>query len=66
MLGVLDPADISGEPEQSTIPSSIKGQLDWDKYIFGEFLVCPLTRSEPGKTQTICIESGKHLIVCKR
>jgi hypothetical protein len=66
LLGVLDLEDISGEPGPSTIPEAIEKQLDWDKYIFGDFLVCPLSRSEPGRMQTICIESGKNLIVRER
>lgn len=66
LLGVLDPEDVSGEPGQSTIPATIKGKLDWDKEIFGDFLVCPLSRSVPGRMQTVCVESGKNLIVRKR
>ena len=66
LLGVLDPENISSEPGPSIIPASILGQLDWDKFIFGDFLVCPLTRSQPGRMQTICIQSGKHLLVRRR
>ena len=66
LLGVLDPEDVSGELGPSTIPASVRRQLDWDKEIFGDFLVCPLTRSKPGRMQTICIESGKNLIVRQR
>src|SRR5213080_3389214 len=66
LLGVLDPENISRPPEQSIIPASILNQLDWDKLILGDFLVCPLTRSQPGRMQTICIQSGKHLLVRRR
>jgi hypothetical protein len=66
LLGVIDPEDISGEPGPSTIPTSVRGKLDWDKDVFGDFLVCPLTRSRPGRMQTICIESGENLIVRER
>ena len=66
LLGVLDPENISGEPGPSILPASIREQLDWDKEIFGDYLVCPLTRSKPGRMQTVCIESGKNLTVRKR
>ena len=66
MLGILDPEDISGMPGPSTIPASIEKQLDFNKHIVGDFLVCPLSQSRPGRMQTICIESGKHLIVRQR
>jgi len=63
LLGVLDRENISSPPGQSIIPASILNQLDWDKLILGDFLVCPLTRSQPGRMQTICIQSGKHLVI---
>jgi hypothetical protein len=66
LLGVRDPEDISGVPGPPTIPASIRGLLDFNKEVFGDFLVCPLTRSEPGRMQIICIESGKNLIVRER
>jgi len=63
LLGIIDPKDTSNAPGPSVLPEEIKGKLDWDKNVFGDFLVCPLTRSQPGKMQTVCIESGKNLIV---
>lgn len=66
ILGVRDSDDGSGEPGAPNLPASIKDLLDGDREIVGDFLVCPLTRSEPGRMQSICIESGKHLVVRER
>ena len=66
LLGVLDPKDISAEPGRNTIPPAVESKLDFDKDVFGDFVVCPLTRSRPGRMQTVCIESGKNLAVRKR
>ena len=66
ILGVRDPEEASGVPGPPPIPASIRGKLDFDKNVYGDFLVCPLTRSEPGRMQIICIESGKNLIVSER
>jgi len=66
LLGVLDPKNISAEPGRNTIPASIKSKLDFDKDVFGDFVVCPLTRSRPGRMQTVCIESGRNLAVRTR
>jgi hypothetical protein len=63
LLGIIDPNDTSHAPGPSVLPAEIKSKLDWDKNVFGNFFVCPLTRSHPGKMQTVCIESGKNLIV---
>jgi hypothetical protein len=63
LLGIIDPNDTSNAPGPSVLPEEIKSKLDWDKNVLGDFLVCPLTRSQPGKMQTVCIESGKNLIV---
>jgi hypothetical protein len=66
LLGILDPENISVEPGPSIIPPSVRERLDWDKEVFGDYLVCPLSRSKPGRMQTVCIESGKNLIVRTR
>jgi hypothetical protein len=66
LLGVFDPKDPSGELGEAAIPATVKAKLDWDKFVFGDFLVCPLTRSQPGRMQTICIESAKNLVVRQR
>jgi hypothetical protein len=63
LLGVIDPNDVSHEPGPSVLPLDIKSKLDWDKDVIGDFLVCPLTRSQPGHMQTVCIQSGKALTV---
>lgn len=66
LLGVLDPTDISAVPGRNTIPASVASKLDFDKNVVGDFLVCPLTRSQPGRMQTVCIETGKNLLVRPR
>jgi len=63
LLGVIDPNDISNAPGPSVLPLDIKSKLDWDKDVFGDFVVCPLTKPQAARMQTICIESGKNLIV---
>jgi hypothetical protein len=63
LLGVIDPRDPSAVPGRDTIPESVSSKLNFDKDVFGDFLVCPLTRARPGRMQTVCIESGKDLVV---
>jgi hypothetical protein len=63
LLGVIDPGDPSNAPGPTILPIEIKNKLDWNKDVFGDFSVCPLTRQRSGRMQTICIESGKNLVV---
>ena len=63
LLGIIDPKDVSNTPGPTILPVDIKNKLDWNKDVFGNFVVCPLTRQEPGRMQTVCIESGKNLTV---
>jgi hypothetical protein len=63
LLGVIDPNDVANTPGETILPVDIKNKLDWDKDVFGDFIVCPLTRQQPGRMQTVCIESGKNLII---
>jgi hypothetical protein len=53
-------------PGYRNVPVDIENKLDTDSEMFGDFLVCPFTRSQPGEMQLVCIESGKNLVVRKR
>jgi len=44
------------------VPEYIQGQVNQDTALFGDFLVCPFTRSQPGEMQLVCIEAGKNLV----
>jgi len=48
------------------VPENIQSQINQDVAIFGDFLVCPFTRSQPGEMQLVCIEEGKNLKVRKK
>jgi hypothetical protein len=63
LLGILDPKDASNTPGPTILPVDIKNKLDWDKDVFGDFIVCPLTRQQSGRMQTVCIAEGKNLNV---
>ena len=63
LLGILDPNDVSSAPGPTVLPEEIKNKLDWNKDVFGDFFVCPLSRKQPGRMQTICLDSGNHLTV---
>jgi hypothetical protein len=48
------------------VPDYIESKTNEDVAIFGDFVVCPFTRSKPGEMQFVCIESGKNLVVRKK
>lgn len=66
ILGVTDTEESSGRPERPALPESIMEQLGWEKEMYGDFVVCPLTRSRPGVMQMVCVESGRNLFVRER
>jgi hypothetical protein len=63
LLGIIDPKDTSNAPGPTILPDDIKKKLDWNKDVFGDFVVCPLARQQTRRMQTVCIESGKNVIV---
>ena len=63
LLGIIDPNDVSNAPGPTILPLDIKSKLDWDKDVVRDFVVCPLTRQQSGRMQTVCVESAKNLIV---
>lgn len=65
LLGIIDPKDPSNAPGPTVLPIDIKSKLDGDTNVFGDFLVCPLTRARAGRMQTVCIESAKNLVTRK-
>ncbi len=62
ILGVSEPA-FEKDSESPWMPESLLRKLDWDIYMYGDFLVCPVTKERPGAMQTVCIDSVKHLVI---
>jgi hypothetical protein len=52
--------------EGFSIPTEIEKQLDWETELWGEYLVCPFTRQQPGVMQMVCIEEASRTSVRKR
>jgi hypothetical protein len=48
------------------VPEYIESKINENVAIFGDFVVCPFTRSKPGEMQLVCIESAKNVVVRKR
>ena len=50
----------------SNIPEDIESKISQDVALFGDFVVCPFTRSRPGEMQLVCIDEAKNLVIRKR
>ena len=48
------------------IPENIRTQVDQDKALFGDYLVCPFTKPKENEMQMVCIEKVTNLVVKKR
>ncbi len=44
------------------IPVNIRELVNQDTDVYGNFQVCPFTKSLPNKMQLVCVESGKNLV----
>lgn len=64
MLGISEQR--FAEVGYRNVPEDIERKINQDVTIFGDYLVCPFTRSKPGEMQLVCIESGKNLTVLQR
>jgi hypothetical protein len=49
----------------NSLDELIQGRLD-DVYIFGDFVVCPLSKEITGEMLHVCIQHSEHLKVVKR
>lgn len=48
------------------VPEEVRSQLDQDKLLIGDYLVCPFTKQKPNEMQLVCIEKVSKLVVKKR
>jgi hypothetical protein len=63
VLGVVQRDESFGD-----LPSNIRrlwaahgDDAMWSSYLYGDFTVCPVTRSEPGRMQLVRLTGGTHL-----
>ncbi len=65
MLGVKDATGggITVRPEIQTLLS--QGEPG-ETVVYGDYEVCPLSKSHPGWMQFVCIESASHLVARRR
>jgi hypothetical protein len=45
----------------SNLPREITARLTWDVDLFGDFVVCPFTREQPGVMQLMCVDAATNL-----
>lgn len=53
-------------PGYRNLPEDLAQQLNGENNVYGDFLVCPFTRSRPREMQLMCIESAKNIVVKKK
>jgi hypothetical protein len=51
--------------EECPLPDSIENKLNFKNAIYGDFVVCPLTKYEPGVMQIVKVKSASHLVIKK-
>ena len=50
-------------PGYRNVPQEITSNIDQDKSLIGDYVVCPFTRQQRGEMQMICIQSVSNLEV---
>ena len=53
-------------PGYRNVPEDLMRQINQDVEIYGDYTVCPFTRSKPSEMQLVCIEKATKLDVRKR
>lgn len=48
------------------VPEEVTAKLDQDKFLYGDYTVCPFTRSREKEMQLVCIEKVSNLVVKTR
>ena len=65
-VGTTQLLGVSGPEEHPFIPDNLMSKLNLSDDIFGDFVVCPLTRERPGEMQLVCVQSASELVIRAR
>lgn len=65
-IWIIGTKRVLGIREECPIPDYLQNKLSFDVDIYGDFLVCPLTKYEPGVMQIVRIKSASHVVIRKR
>ena len=52
---------IAGGEGEEIIPEDISAKLSDGVFVFGDYVVCPVSGFVPGHMQWVCVESGENL-----
>lgn len=50
----------------TNIPEEVKAKIDQNKFLYGDFVVCPFTTPRPSEMQLVCIEKVTNLRIKER
>jgi hypothetical protein len=48
------------------IPEEVQAKIDQNKFLYGDFVVCPFTPPRPNEMQLVCIEKVTNLRIKER
>ena len=51
------------DEEPLALPSNIRNAVGFGKDIYGDFLVCPFAKQEPGHMQFVCLQAASNVHV---
>jgi hypothetical protein len=51
------------DPRYCNLPPELQTKLSWDTDLFGDFVLCPFERSQPGVMRLVCVDGARHLVV---
>jgi hypothetical protein len=67
IIWIIGTKRILGIRDNTKLPDNLSRLLgDFDTMVYGDFTVCPLTKSRPGVMQIICVQAAENLIAKKR
>jgi hypothetical protein len=62
VVGTKRVLGLAGEEGAELLPDQLRALLADGVALYGDFAICPVTRSDPGVMQTICIQAGRRLV----
>jgi hypothetical protein len=65
IVGTKRVLGVHGEASDQSLPANLKAidESFFENHVFGDFEVCPLTKTHPGAMQIVCIKSASSLVI---
>jgi hypothetical protein len=62
VVGTKQVLGVAGDEGAEWLPGSLRQLVSFERSVYGDFRVCPMTAGKAKEMQLVCVESGRKLV----